>query len=208
MALADFDDLVKEVIDWSHRGDLGNKINDFIQLAENAMYSNDQQVLTVRSMETITTSLTTGALVDLPDDFESARSVRLVTSDNGGELRYQAPEQMFKHVSTGRPTFFTVIGNQIEFDRTPDFEYTLEIQYFRKAAPLSATNLTNEILTNHPQIYLFGALAMLFGYALDTEQQLKYGQMFIGAIKGANKADKKGRYGPAPSMSIDRGMIV
>ncbi len=32
--------------------------------------------------------------------------------------------------------------------------------------------------------------------------------MFIGAIKGANKADKKGRYGPAPSMSLDNGMVV
>ena len=34
----------------------------------------------------------------------------------------------------------------------------------------------------------------------------KYGALFMGAIKGANKADKKGRYGPAPSMSIDCGM--
>ena len=208
MALADFDDLVKEVVDWSHRGDLGNKINDFIQLAENAMYSNDQEVLAVRSMETITTSLTTGALVDLPDNFESARSVRLVTGDNGGELRFQAPEQMFKHVATGRPNFFTVIGNQIQFDRTPDSEYTLEIQYFRKATALSSTNLTNEILTDHPSIYLFGALTALFSYSQDTEQHLKYSGMFVSAIKGANKADKKGRYGPAPTMSLDRGMVV
>lgn len=208
MALADFDNLVKEVVDWSHRADLGNKINDFIQLAENAMYSNDQEVLNVRSMETITTSLTTGPIVNLPTNFESARSVRLITGDNGGELRFQAPEQMFKKVATGRPTFFTVIGDQIQFDRTPDSEYTLEIQYFRKATPLSDTNLTNEILTNHPSIYLFGALTALFSYSQDTEQHLKYNGMFISAIKGANKADKKGRYGPAPAMSIDRGMIV
>ena len=208
MALADFDDLVKQFIDGSHRADLGNKINDFIQLAENAMYSNDQEVLAVRSMETITTSLTTGALVDLPDNFESARSVRLVTGDNGGELRFQAPEQMFKHVATGRPNFFTVIGNQIQFDRTPDSEYTLEIQYFRKATALSSTNLTNEILTDHPSIYLFGALTALFSYSQDTEQHLKYSGMFVSAIKGANKADKKGRYGPAPTMSLDRGMVV
>ncbi len=208
MAFANFDELQKEIVAWSHRADLGDKIPDFIQLAENAMYSNEQEVLTVRSMETITTSLTTGALVDLPADFESARSVRLVTGDNGGELRYQAPEQMFKQVATGRPTFFTVIGNQIQFNRTPDSEYTLEIQYYKKATPLSDGNPTNEILTSHPSIYLFGALTALFIYSQDTEQHLKYSSMFMGAIKGANKADKKGRYGPAPSMSIDNGMIV
>ena len=206
--LDNYDNLVKEVIDWSHRSDLGIKIPDFIQLAENAMYSNEVEVLTVRSMEIISTALTTGQYLALPDDFESARSVRLVTGDNGGELRFQAPEQMFKQVGTGRPLFFTVVGNEFQFDRVPDSEYTIEIQYYRKAASLSDATQTNEILTSHPSIYLFGALTALFSYALDTEQQIKYNQMFISAIKGANKADKKGRYGPAPSMSLDCGMIV
>lgn len=208
MALDTFDNLVKEIVDWSHRSDLGVKIPDFIQLAENAMYSNDIEVLTVRSMETISTALTAGQYLSLPANFESARSIRLVTGDNGGELRFQAPEQMFKQVATGRPNFFTVIGNELQFDRVPDSDYTIEIQYYRKATPLSATVQTNEILTNHPSLYLFGALTAVFSYALDTEQQVKYNAMFISAIKGANKADKKGRYGPAPSMSIDCGMIV
>lgn len=207
MALTNYDELQKELVDWSHRSDLGTKLADFIQLAENAMYSNDQEVLTTRSMETISTALTAGQYLSLPDNFESARSVRLVTSDNGGYLKFQAPEQMRKQVAGGRPSFFTIVGNEIQFDRTPDSEYTIEIQYFRKATPLSDTNLTNEILTNHPSIYLFGALTALFSYSQDTEQQVKYGQMFFGAIKGANKADKKGRYGPAPSMSIE-GMVV
>ena len=208
MSLDTFDNLVKEIVSWSHRGDLGTKINDFIQLAENAMYSNEAEVLTVRSMEIVSTALTAGQYLQLPDDFESARSVRLVTGDNGGELTYQAPEQMFKQVSTGRPNFFTIVGNELQFDRVPDSSYTIEIQYFRKAAALTLLNQTNEILTSHPSIYLFGSLAALNAFTQDTEQQSKYTQMFISAIKGANKADKKGRHGPAPSMSIDCGMIV
>lgn len=208
MAFNNYDELVKEIVDWSHRGDLGTKIPDFITLAENAMYSNEQEVLTVRSMETISTLLTTGQYLALPDNFESARGVRLVTGDNGGELRFQAPEQMQKQSSTGRPKFFSIVGNEIQFDRVPDSEYTIEIQYYRKATPLSVSNQTNEILTSHPSIYLFGALTAIAAYALDTEQQIKYTQMFISAIKGANKADKKGRYGPAPTMSLDRGMVV
>jgi hypothetical protein len=208
MAFTNFDELVKEIIDWSHRGDLGIKIPDFIQLAENAMYSNEVEVLKVRSMAVVSTALTAGQYLELPDDFESARSARLVTGDNGGELKYQAPEQMKKQVSTGRPNFFTVIGNEIQFDRVPDSEYTLEFQYFRKATPLSDDNQTNEILTSHPSIYLFGALTALHSYTLDTEQQIKYNTMFISAVKGANKGDKKGRYGPAPSMSLDCGMVV
>jgi len=159
-------------------------------------------------MEIVSTAATAGQYVELPPNFESARSIRLVTGDNGGELKFQAPEQMHKQVATGRPNFFTIIGNEVQLDRIPDSEYTLEIQYFRKATPLSIENQTNEILTDHPSIYLFGALTALFGYSQDIEQQLKYNEMFMGAIKGANKADKKGRYGPAPSMSLDNGMIV
>lgn len=208
MAFTDYDELQKEVIDWSHRSDLGVKIPDFITLAENAMYSNDQEVLAIRSMEIVSTAATAGQYVELPDGFESARSIRLVTGDNGGELRFQAPEQMRKNVATGRPAFFTIAGNEIQLDRIPDSEYTLEIQYYRKATALSDSNLTNDILTSHPSIYLFGTLTALFSYSQDTEQHLKYNGMFISAIKGANKADKKGRYGPAPSMSLDCGMIV
>tara|TARA_R110001606_G_scaffold93713_1_gene208079 strand:+ start:351 stop:971 length:621 start_codon:yes stop_codon:yes gene_type:complete len=202
-----YDNLVKEIIDWSHRDDLGVKIPDFIQLAENAMYSNEVEVLAIRGMEMISTSTTTGQYVALPTDFESARSVRLVTGDNGGELRFQAPEQMRKQVATGKPTFFTVIGNEIQFDRVPDSAYTLEIQYYRKEPSLSTLIQTNAILTSHPSIYLYGALAQVYFFSQDEQQALKYTQLFISAIKGANKADKKGRYGPAPSMSID-GMIV
>ena len=202
-----YDNLIKEIIDWSHRDDLGVKIPDFIQLAENAMYSNEVEVLAIRGMEMISTSTTTGQYVALPTDFESARSVRLVTGDNGGELRFQAPEQMRKQVATGKPTFFTVIGNEIQFDRVPDSAYTLEIQYYRKEPSLSTLVQTNAILTSHPSIYLYGALAQVYFFSQDEQQALKYTQLFISAIKGANKADKKGRYGPAPTMSID-GMIV
>jgi len=203
-----FDNLVKEIVDYSHRNDMGNRIDTFIQLAENAMYSNGVQPLKVRSMAIVSTTAVAGQYVELPPNFESARSVRLVLGDNSGELRYQAPEQLFKQPATGKPLFYTIIGNEIQFGRVPDSDYTLEIQYFRKAEPLTADNQTNEILTNHPQIYLFGALAMLFGFAQDSEQEANYAQKFIGAINGANQADKKGRYGPAPALSLDGGMIV
>tara|TARA_R110000803_G_scaffold53926_2_gene110494 strand:- start:1710 stop:2336 length:627 start_codon:yes stop_codon:yes gene_type:complete len=208
MALTNFDELVKQVTDWSHREDLGTLMPDFISLTENAMYANETEVLTVRSMETTSTILSTGRLLSLPIGFESARSIRLLTNDGGGELRFQAPEQMLNHPFTGRPQFFTVIGDKIQLDRTPDAEYTVEIQYFKKADPLTSLNQTNEILTKYPSIYLYGALAQVFIYSQDDQQVSKYIQLFIGAIKGANKADQKGRFGPAMSMSLDRGMIV
>jgi len=208
MSLDTFDNLKKEIVDYSHRKDMGKRLDTFIQIAENAMYDNGIQPLKVRSMEIVSTAATAGQYVELPPDFESARSVRLVLGDNSGELRFQAPEQLFKQPATGKPLFYTIVGNEIQFGRVPDSDYTLEIQYFRKATPLSDANQTNDILTNHPQIYLYGALTALFGFTQDQQQELSYSQKFVGAITGANKSDKKGRYGPAPAMSLDGGMIV
>ena len=70
MAIADFDELVKEVIDWSHRDDLGTKIPLFIQLAENAMYSNSINPLKIRQLETISTALTAGTIIEFPPYLE------------------------------------------------------------------------------------------------------------------------------------------
>ena len=111
--LDSYDNLVKEIIDWSHREDLGVKIPDFIRLAENAMYSNEVAPLMIRNMEMISTALTAGEYIALPDDFESARSVRLITGDNGGQLTFQAPEQMFKQVAS-EVTRYSLIERQIQ----------------------------------------------------------------------------------------------
>ena len=102
--------------------------------------------------------------------------------------------------TTGRPNFFTVSA-QIEFDRVPDDNYALELHYFAVPTPLSATNQTNEVLLSSPNIYLYGALWALYGYANDQMEQQKYGDMFLAAIKGANKKFKQGRYGAAPAMT-------
>lgn len=207
MALDNYDNLVKSVIDWSHREDLSTLIADFIQLSENEMYSNDDATLKVRSMEIISESIADSKYLSLPDNYESSRSIRLVI-DGNVELVYRTPEAMKRYAYVGLPRFYTIVGNEIEFDRTPDSEYTVELQYYRRAANLTETNQTNEILLQHPNIYLNGALYQLFTHSQDYQQQQVYYGRFINAIKGANKADKRGRFGTAPQVSIDIGMVV
>lgn len=204
MAITNYDELVKSVIKWSHREDLLLLIPDFILLAEEAMYNNDMQPLKLRSMEYTSTTSTTGKVIALPDDFESSRSTRLTIG--GGEIQFVTPEGLNSVSGTGKPLFFTIIGNTIEFDITPDDAYILQLQYFRKVPALTPTNQTNTILTNHPSIYLNGTILEAMIFAQDYEQIQLYRQRFYNAIKGANKADKKGRYGNAPTVRVEGGM--
>jgi hypothetical protein len=204
MAITNYDELVKAVVLWSHRGDLLELIPDFITLAEDAMYNNEIQSLQLRSMEFTSTTPTTGKVIALPNDFKSSRSTRLTV--NNGELRYVTPESLNGISGTDKPNFFTIIGNNIEFDITPDQEYSLQLQYFRREPALTASNQTNNVLTNHPGIYLNGALLEAMIHAQDFDQQQVYRTRFYNSIKGANKSDKKGRYGNAPAIRFDGGM--
>lgn len=204
---ANYDELLLEIENWGHRDDLGTLIPSFIQFAEVEMFNNQVEALQLRDMETIQTATTdTGKYLALPDNFESTRSIRLTT--DYGELRYQSPEQMQNFAYTGKPNFFTIVGNEIKFDRVPDDEYTVEIQCYVRPTALSTDNQTNSVITNYPTIYLYGALTQFFAHAQDDQQAQKYNELFINAIRGANKAQKKGRFGPAPSMNLDNGMIV
>ena len=205
MAITNYDELCKAIVNWSHREDILELIPDFIANTEQHMYDNETEALQLRSMEVVSTSLTTGRLIELPPNFESSRAVRLIL-DASGELYFRTPEALTRRTGPARPQFFSIIGNNIEFDCTPDSEYTIEIQYFKKADPLTVDNQTNEILTAHSNIYLFGALYEVAVYEQDYQEQDVKSRRFFNAIKGANRTDKRGRYGNAPTMSIEGGM--
>lgn len=194
--------LLLDVEAWAHREDKNLLIPRFISLAESAMYENPVAPLLIRALEFTSTATTSGLTLAMPEYFERARSLDLVLGDAKYNVKFKTPQQMRKLTGTGIPTEFTVIGTEIEFNVVPDNSYTVELQYYRKAAPLTATNQTNEVITNHYNIYLFGVLSELFSNALDTEQESRYKTKFYEAIRGANKAAKKGRYGPAPSASL------
>ena len=139
----------------------------------------------------------------LPPGFEKARSIQLETGSGLCDVKFQAPEQLLRQPTTGRPRFFSVIGNEIEFDRVPDSDYTIQIQYYKKPDPLTKDNQTNSVMTNHPNIYLFGALHQMFLHTQDSQEMTTYFSKMQSVIRGANKAAKKARYGAAPYMRVE-----
>ena len=201
MSLSTFDGLRQEVLDWGHREDVANRVDTFIQMAEFDMYNNPFQVLRVRGQETTNTFTVTGQTLALPTDFMEMREVRFLISQNDQKVIFRTPDQMKRKTGTGRPEFFTVT-DQIEFNRVPDSNYTIELKYFAIPTPLSTDNQTNVVLSTNPNIYLFGALSALFKYAMDEQQAAINFQQFMNEIKGTNRAIKRGRYGPAPQMTL------
>ena len=203
MALGTYSDLVAQIISFSHRSDVANKIDDFISLAEDAMFANPNFPLQLRQME-VRAEATMGAtrFLALPDGYLNMRRLKLNVGSDSCDVRYKAPDQMVIRSASGQPAYFTVTS-QLEFDRVPDSTYTVDMQYFATPTPLSSANTTNAILTNNPSAYLYGALWALFGWANDDAQEAKYLSKFLGIVEGINKQYRQGRHGPAPAMRIE-----
>ncbi len=195
MSLTTYLGLKDSIESWSHRNDVANRLDDFIDLAESEMYRH----LRIRDMETRTTATTSGRYLALPTGFLEMRRVRLISGAQYFELLYSTPEGMYISQDSGIPGIYT-ITSQLEFDRSPDSAYTIEWQYYASLSALSAGSPTNAILTRFPNIYLFGSLWALYLWALQEDKAEYYYGKFMQAIQTANREDSKGRHGPAPAM--------
>jgi hypothetical protein len=209
MSFDTFENLKKEIIDWSHRRDLDLKIDGFIQLAENKMRDNEIENLKLRAFDTNATDtlLTTSRFIPLPTGYQDMRTIKLLEgTDLVGQLKYLTPTKLNPIEETGIPCFFTVT-DQIELNVIPDQAYTIEFQYMADFVPLSTAAPVNSILTENPLIYLFGALWALREHTQEQAEADRMYARFIQAIQGANKGNREGNYGPNPTIATD-GMIV
>lgn len=198
-----YSELKVAIQDWSKRTDTLSLLDTFIDLAESEMYANAGESLRLRDMEVSATGLTsiTTRFLALPTRYLELRRIKLNLAQGDLKLDYETPAAMIINPQSGMPKFFT-LNSQIEFDRISDIVYTVETQYFQMLAPLSAAAPTNAILTRFPSIYLWGALAALYQWAKLPDQADYYYQQFLGAISKANLQDRKGRYGPVPSIKM------
>jgi hypothetical protein len=213
-------DAVSGAESWTHRTDVLNRFDEFLQLVEGELYigghkSNGQFVsgLRVREMETRSTaSLSTSSrFLALPDNFIEPRRAELEYTDANSnkivyELKFVSPNELKEVTSAGLPRRYTVTS-QYEFDCTPDIAYTMEVQHYAKVAALSSSNTTNTLLTNYPSIYLYGCVAQAARWAEKDRKALFYYDLFLNAIEKASAETDWSRFGPSPQM-IYHGSIA
>jgi hypothetical protein len=202
MALNNYSNLKATIIRLDGSNSIADIVDDAIDLAEAEMYANATETIKHRSMEIRSTSSLSTRFLALPTDFLEMRSLHIVQSSSNFDVRYATPESINVTSSSGKPQYFTVTS-QIEFDRVPDSSYTIEMSYLAKLTALDDTNTTNDILTDNPSVYLYGALWAVNLFNAEEEKAQYYYGLFTNAVRGANKRFKKGRYGPAPTMKYE-----
>lgn len=168
--IANYTDLQSAVATWLNRDDLTDVIPDFIRLAESQISRRLRRNTVRTEVQIVSDSYA------IPSTVAQLRSLRLVTSSYEKDLPIVivTPEQLAEHraanSSTGRPRYAAVVAGNLLFVPAPDDSYTMEMSYFSKLVPLSSSVPTNDVLTESPDLYLFGALKESAAYLEHDER--------------------------------------
>ena len=201
MALNTYSALKTSIANWLNRSDLTSEISgDFIVLTEKDFNSK----LRIRKMITTDSSFTIDAeTVALPSGFLQVRDFYILNGGVKYALKYITPAQMDQikgGSTTGQPSTFTILGDNFRFAPSPSDSYTGVLNYYKEFDPLSDSNTTNYILTNHPAIYLYGSLyhAANFLGGIDPQRLQQWQRMYETAMERLDRNDREDQYGNAP----------
>lgn len=203
MALATYSDLQTALTDWLANTGFSSRTADLIALAEATA---NREVRVRQSVETATLTLTAGsASVALPSDF--LEEIELNYTDTPLSLQRSTYDFIDRTNTSdsiaGRPTQYTFDDANVIFDTEADQNYTLLLRYYKKW-DLASTS-TNWLLTNHPDVYLFGALAEAAGFQMDDAREAKWAARRDAAIRAALRADSRTRGG---ELVVDEALLV
>ena len=197
MALSNYSELQTSIGDWLLRTDLTAVIPDFIQLAE-ARMARDPRVrqLTIEDPFVIDAATET-----VPTGFSAIESLFII-GDNNKYLTIETvdpgglPEVQQRHQPSGTPRAVAFQDDTtLRFAPVPDQAYDAVLIYWEGVSALSDSNTTNWILTNHPDIYLYGALIESAPYMKDDERIAVWGTRYEAALEELHRHNNETRFG-------------
>ena len=105
-----------------------------------------------------TTSLTEAASVTLPTDFLEVIDVYRDTDPRRYLTPVPASDISRMNVTSGTPCNYAIVDGAMLLNPAPDGSETLQLRYTAKATALVSDADTNDVLTNFPSVYVYGAL--------------------------------------------------
>ena len=195
MAISNYSELQTAVANWLDRDDLAARIPEFIALCE----ARFNRSLRIRAMETLDISVDTvsgTSTVALPTGYVQMRDISLITSPIT-QLQYLTPEIMNRLNAgslTGKPETYTIIANNILFGPTPDSAYDISMLYYKTFDPLTALAPTNWVITNAPDVYLYGALLEAEPFLMNDQRVQLWATALTQSITTLQEQDNKDRH--------------
>ena len=191
MAISTYTELKASIANFLNRDDLTATIPDFISLAESSINNEIRHWRMETRAETTVDSQFTG----IPSDWLSTIRFHLTTSGTSSlnfmSLATMQSTRAARNDATGTPTNYSLNSSQFELMPTPDGEQSAILMYYAKIPTLSDSNETNWLLTNYPDIYLYGALLHSAPYLKEDERAQTWAALYTAAVVRVNNASNK-----------------
>ena len=193
MAIATYSELKSSLEVWLNReGDtsLIPVIPDFISLAE-AQIARD--VRHWRQEKRVTTTVNE-QYENLPIDWLGMIQIQLT---GGGKLQVISASELQDRKQSSqtpnKPRFYRLTADQIELYPVPDTGYEVSMQYYARVPALTDSDSQNWILTEYPDVYLYGALIHAAPYLLDDSRLNVWATLYQNAVQALNKDNEQSR---------------
>jgi hypothetical protein len=203
MAISTYAQLQTAVGNWLNKSNLAAVIPDFISLAE-AKLNRQIRTLSNETIRSLSTS-TASQFVTIPLDVAEIFSLAIIdTAGETVELQFVSPVDFswVSSITPNEPEKYT-IRDQIELDVISDQVYTLKAHVRTKWD--IATTSTNWLLTNAPDVYLYGALCEAEPYLKNDARVGTWKQLYEQAVAQINELAARTRTGNSTLM-VDSGL--
>lgn len=137
--------------------DLDSYVPDYIRLAEARIY----REMRVRAMETALSSTIASGVIAVPSGYRELKHA-YVNGSPTSPLQRKNDEWIYANYPTrssdGKPLFIAREGSNFIFGPYPDSTYTIKGIYYKALDALSASNTSNWLITDNPDLLLFASL--------------------------------------------------
>lgn len=196
MSFSTYTALKAEVAEWLNRSDLTARIPEFIRNAESELRDDP------RVRKHATTSLTVDAEEEsLPSDFKSLESLYLDGPTYFGDIEIvnsgALSDANFDVAgASGVPRKAAVIaGQRLRFAPTPNASYNVRMTYWANVPHLSDTAVTNWLLQERQDIYLYATLMEAAPFLRDDDRIPVWGQNLTSRLEALHRKNQTLQYG-------------
>lgn len=184
-ALSNYGELLETLESFADREDFVGQMPDYTKLVE-AKLNREVRAAEMGSLATVTLINGVGAL---PLDFLQSRRVVY----DGYPIDYVTPDELaqLRGDSAARINEFSIIGLDLQVAPLSNAEVSL--LYYKKIPHLTDYNNTNWVLTDHPDIYLYGCMAFHLADKGD-DKALQWKALFEQAVVELKRFSNEKRY--------------
>lgn len=203
MAISTYSELKQAIQDWMDRSDISGNTADMITLAEASLN---------RLLKTVETDVTlTGTINSRSISISTYKVTYPIALFINDPTRYteielvQRVDGSFPYASiAGYPSNWAIDGTNIDFNCLLDQAYTFRFRYVGRFA-LSDAAPTNELLTNHPDIYLSACIVWGGLYVADDAVIARYAGPLTEFVRERKRLEEENRRG---KLTVDPALAI